>query len=186
MSKCYYITVADIRLIGDPECGQMKILKMVKLVGFDPNSNYSFSMAKSCQQCDQLFNKDVILITNYNSFDYLQEGFSLGNETRLILGVSPIQDCTHERRSISPEPTNIVTPSVTTTTSATIIDTATEAITEFSTLAPIFETSVANNWENVVSNKIDGSQDKGRRNVEQPEEANARTPGRCALTQQRS
>ena len=106
------ITVANIRLSGDPECGHMRVLQRVKWInggkwikwikwinrGNNSNSDFWFSMSERCQQCVQLLDKHVILITKNipleHPLDMHYRWFRLGKETTLILGVSPIQNCT--------------------------------------------------------------------------------------------
>lgn len=180
--------MADVVLTGDPKCGQIRIVKAIKVDSIDSNANYTFSIAQHCEQCSRLLNKDVSLITSSATFNYIDEGFSFGNETHLVLGHTPGRDCANNRRSITSQPLTV--DQITLTTSTVVppdsFQIATEEMTEFVTsmVTPVMPLSITappvadvnENWLNKPNDKKDISDEKERRNVELPVESGALSP----------
>ena len=140
---------------GEPECGQMKIENGVKFEDIDSDS-LQFSMAANCDECKHIMNKRATLLTSHTSYDYLSEGFSLGDDSYLIGGGIPIKSCqSKELRSVPLESSSYLPKEQKTTTTTT---TTTEATLITTNKAP----------EVVKENSVDGDQPIERRNVQMP------------------
>lgn len=164
-------------------CGHMKVERPIKWENLDGDKS-RFSMASHCSGCEAIFDKPVTLLTDYDSYDYMSEGFRFGPNTIIVEGLSPVKDCSNisnaMKRSVDDRPTTEAQApqEIVTTTENPISSPPTTSAVEVSTEV----TETVNKKEDVEPDKKTAEEGKDRRTVEPIQGDNFNLYGRSYLT----